>query len=67
MTENQKKLKELKEQIATMEKQSEEWNNPENFAKYGKVQRQLIKAQKMYEGLSKLAIEEEKLNPSKKS
>jgi len=45
-----------------MKKQSEEWNNPENFAKYGKVQRQLIKTEKMHEALSKIIAEEEKEN-----
>jgi hypothetical protein len=39
-------VEKMESEIASMEKECAQYNNPENFAKFGKMQRQILKLQK---------------------
>ncbi len=46
MTPEQRALEEHKEVIKSLQKEAEGYNNPEQFAKFGKINRLILKMQK---------------------
>ena len=62
LTKEQKEYQEALKKIEDMKKESEEYNTPENFSKYGKMQRQILKLEKELKTLKEKA-DQSLLNP----
>ena len=62
-TPEQQALDECLNKIKEMEKEAATYNNPENFAKFGKINRQILKMQKELPKLEALAQEAAKTAP----